>query len=243
MLLMIIFITFLSCIANIIGTVSGFGVGTVMTPLLLLFMPFTETILLVCILHWFHDLWKMILFHQGVDWRLFRYFGIPAIGAGFVGALLVTPAKSVVLESLFGLILMVLAVLLLYKSHFILPSTRKNNVIGGLFSGFLAGLLGIRGAVHVFFLTVFDLEKIRLIGTTGIISFLLDSVRWLTYSFRGLILPAYMYWSLIVFVPASFLGAIIGQRIITRIPQKHFRTVVLVFLLLVGIRLVMSPWF
>lgn len=243
MIMTIILITFLSCIANIVGTVSGFGVGTVMTPVLLLFMPFTETILLVCILHWFHDIWKLLLFRRGINWRLFFYFGIPAIVAGFIGALLVTPEKSIILESLFGLFLLSVVVLLLNKPTFILPPTIKNNVIGGLFSGFLAGLFGIRGAVHVFFLTIFDLEKVQLIGTTGIISLLLDSVRWLTYWMRGIALPAFLYWSFFIFVPASFLGAIIGQRILDKIPQKHFRTIVLIFLLLISIRLLLSPWF
>lgn len=242
MIMTIVLITIFSCIANIVGTISGFGVGTVMTPVLLLFMPFTETILLVCILHWFHDIWKMMLFHRGINWKLFLYFGTPTIFAGFIGSLFVVPERSVVLESLFGLFLIGLVALLLYKPHFVLPSTIRNNIIGGSLSGFLAGIFGIRGAVHVFFLTIFDLEKESLIGTTGIISLLLDSVRLVTYWSRGLYLASYLYWSLILFVPASFLGALIGQRILNKIPQKHFRTIVLIFLFLVGIRLVVSYW-
>lgn len=243
MIMTIILITIFSCIANIIGTISGFGLSTIMTPILLLFVPFTQTLLLVCILHWFHDVWKMALFHRNIDWHLFLYFGLPTIVAGFLGALLVTPEQSVLLSSLLGLFLICLVILLLYKPQFTLQATWENNVMGGLLSGFLAGIFGIRGAVHVFFLSVFDLEKASLIGTTGIISLMLDSVRWITYWARGLQVDSYLYWALIFFVPASFLGALIGQFILDRIPQKHFRTIVLVFLLFLGIRLLFSAWF
>lgn len=152
-------ITIFSCIANIIGTISGFGLSTVMTPILLLFVPFTQTLVLVCILHWFHDVWKVMLFHRNIDWHLFFYFGLPTIIAGFLGALLVSPEQSVLLSSLLGLFLIGLVILLLYKPHFTLQSNWENNIMGGLLSGFLAGIFGIRGAVHVFFLSVFDLDR------------------------------------------------------------------------------------
>ncbi len=239
----IILITLLSCIANIIGTVSGFGLSTIMTPILLLFLPFTQTLLLVCILHWFHDIWKVILFHRAIDWHLFLYFGFPTIGAGFLGALLVTPEQSALLSSLLGLFLIGLVIFLLYKPHLSVESTRENNVMGGLLSGFLAGVFGIRGAIHVVFLSIFDVKKERLIGTTGIISLMLDSVRWITYWARGIEIDTYLYWALILFIPASFLGALIGQYILDKIPQKYFRITVMLILLFLGIRLLFSSWF
>ncbi|MBU0648901.1 hypothetical protein KJ969_02255 [Patescibacteria group bacterium] len=48
-------------------------------------------------------------------------------------------------------------------------------------------------------------------------------------------------WGLIIFIPASFLGAKIAQRVLKKIPQKKFRTVIAVFLLLVGIKLLLLP--
>ncbi len=115
--------------------------------------------------------------------------------------------------------------------------------MGGLLSGFLAGVFGIRGAIHVVFLSIFDVKKERLIGTTGIISLMLDSVRWITYWARGIEIDTYLYWALILFIPASFLGALIGQYILDKIPQKYFRITVMLILLFLGIRLLFSSWF
>jgi uncharacterized membrane protein YfcA len=242
MIISIILITLLSCVANIIGTVSGFGVGTFMTPILLLFMPFAQTIVLVCIIHWFHDIWRLYFFYHGIDWKLFLYFGIPSIIAGVIGASLVTQEQSTVLSSLLGLFLISSTVILFYIPNFVLPSTLLNGLIGGSLSGFFAGIFGIRGAVRTLFLSTFDLRKATFLGTTSIIALLLDSGRLLTYWFGGLSLPLYLYWAMLLFIPFSFLGTFIGQLIVKKIPQKHFRVVVLIFLLIVGIKLFLTPW-
>ncbi len=84
MLLNIAVITFF---ASIIGTISGFGIGTVMTPVLLTFLPYQQTLFFVGIIHWVNSIWKMVLFRQGISWRLFFLFGIPGVIASMIGAL------------------------------------------------------------------------------------------------------------------------------------------------------------
>lgn len=239
----ILLIALLTFFSNIAGTISGFGVGTIMTPILLLFLPFTHTILLVCIIHWFHDIWKLLFFHKGIDWQLFIYFGIPTIIAAFIGALLVTPAQSVLLSSLLGLFLIGSVGALFCMPSFTVSYNWISGLIGGALSGFFAGIFGIRGAVRSMFLVAFDLHKATFIGTTGAISLLLDSVRLIAYFSRGLYLDTVLYWALFLFVPLSFLGTFVGQFVLGKIPQRHFRTVVAIFLLVVGIKLLLTPWF
>lgn len=238
----IISITVLSFIANIVGTVSGFGVGTIMTPILLLFLPFGQTILLVCILHWFHDIFKLFFFRLGIDWRLFLYFGLPTIVASFLGALLVTPDQSVMLTSLLGLFLIFSVGMMYAVDKFQIPNNWVTGMVGGLLSGFFAGIFGIRGAVRSIFMAAFDLHKATFIGTTGAISLLLDSTRLGVYLWDGIRIEQSLVWSFALFIPASFFGAYIGSLVVHRIPQKHFRAVVSVFLLLVGVKLLLTPW-
>ncbi len=238
----ILSITVLSFIANIVGTISGFGVGTIMTPILLLFLPFGQTILLVCILHWFHDIFKIFFFRTGIDWQLFLYFGIPTIFATFLGALLVTPEQSVILTSLLGLFLITSVGMMYAVDKFQVPKNWITGMVGGLLSGFFAGVFGIRGAVRSVFLAAFDLRKATFIGTTGAISLLLDSTRLVTYVSRGIRVDQILLWALFIFIPTSFLGAYVGQSVVHKIPQKHFRAVVSAFLLIVGVKLLLTPW-
>ncbi len=243
MISFLIFITLLSMIANIIGTISGFGVSTVMTPILVFFLPFPETILLVCIIHWFHDVWKMLFFWHGIDWKVFVYFGLPTIVASVLGAMLVLPEQSALLSALLGLFLIGSVGMIYVLPYLVIPHNWVSGLVGGLLSGFFAGIFGIRGAVRSVFLAAFDLQKATFIGTTGAISLLLDSTRLITYLTRGIRLQEVPVWSLSLFVAASFVGAYIGYLIVGKIPQKHFRTVVSIFLLIVGIKLLVTPWF
>jgi len=79
-------IILLTLIASSIGTVTGFGTSTIMVPVLSLFLPIPETLLFVGIVHWFGDVWKMLLFKKGFDWKLTLLFGIPGALVSFWAA-------------------------------------------------------------------------------------------------------------------------------------------------------------
>lgn len=240
----ILFITVLTFLANIVGAISGFGLGTIMIPVLILFLPFPETILLTCIIHWFHDVWKTGFFWHGIDWKLFLYFGVPTITASFLGALLVSKEQSTLLLALLGLFLVGSVVMMYLMPYLKIPCNWISTSVGGLLSGFFAGIFGIRGAVRSVFLTAYDLRKATYIGTTGAISFLLDSTRFITYFFiNGIRVEQMPWWALIFFIASSFIGVYVGYLIVGKIPQEKFRFVVAAFILAVGIKLLVAPWF
>lgn len=229
-----ILITVLTVIANFIGILTGFGVGTLMTPLILPFLPFAQTVLLVGIIHWFHDIWKLFFFHYGLDWQLLIMFGIPTMIGSFVGALFVG-FQPELLVGLLGAFLIGYVVFLYVKPSFKIPYTYLNTIVGGGLSGFFAGIFGVRGAVRGAFLSSYDLEKATYLSTIAAISLLTDTTRIITYWLQGITLSYDMLLSLLVFIPASFIGAWIGQKLIGKIPQEKFRGVVAIFLLLAGV--------
>ena len=81
-----VYITILTFIASMVGTMTGFGTSTIMVPVLLLFSPLSQTLLFVGIIHWFGDIWKILLFKKGLNWKLILGFGIPGIIASCIGA-------------------------------------------------------------------------------------------------------------------------------------------------------------
>ena len=100
-------------------------------------------------------------------------------------------------------------------------------------------MFGIGGAIRSMFLTAFDLPKAVYIATAGAIGILVDSTRIVTYFIGGTTLPAKLWYGLLVFIPTSFIGANVAKGIVEKIPQEKFRTVVAVFLLAIGIKLVL----
>ncbi|MBN1457047.1 MAG: sulfite exporter TauE/SafE family protein [Sedimentisphaerales bacterium] len=227
--------------ASFVGTMTGFGTSTIMVPVFLFFYPAPETLLFVGIIHWFGNIWKLLLFKKGFQWKLILSFGIPGIAATFLGASLMFNISTILLSRILGSFLIIYVIYLFAKSSFKIKPSLHAGAFGGAVSGFLAGIFGMGGAVRGLFLTAFDLPKAVYITTAGAIALIIDSTRLTTYFAKGARLEHLLLWGLLLFIPASFLGAKLAQYTVNKIPQEHFRKVVSVFLFLIGIKLLLWP--
>lgn len=237
----ILYITLLTIAAAGVGTLTGFGTSTIMVPALLLFFPLAPTLLLVGIIHWFGDIWKLALFRRGVRRRLILLFGVSGVVFTFLGARLVFAVSETLLSQVLGGFLIAYVAFLFARPSFRLPQNAPAAAAGGALSGFFAGVFGVGGAVRGAFLSAFDLPKAVYIATAGAIGLAVDSARLATYVAEGATLPAHLLWGLALFIPASFVGAYLAKGVADRIPQRRFRAVIAVFLLLVGIKLAVFP--
>ncbi len=237
----ILYIALLTLIASTVGTITGFGTSTILIPILLIFFPHAEVIFLVAIIHWFGNLWKVLLFRKGLNLRLFILFGVVGLIASYIGAYISIGSNEQMFLRVLGIFLVIYASFLIFKSHFKIPAVNAAALTGGALSGFFAGMFGIGGAIRSMFLSAFNLPKEVYIATAGAIGLLVDSTRIITYFIGGVVLPGIFWYGLLVFIPISFLGAKIAKHIVDKIPQDKFRSVIAIFLLLIGIKLVFWP--
>ncbi len=143
------------------------------------------------------------------------------------------------LSRILGSFLIIYVIYLFAKSSFKIKQSLLAGACGGALSGFFAGLFGMGGAIRGLFLTSFDLPKAVYIATAGAIALTIDTTRLATYIKNDARLPHLLLWGLLIFVPASFLGAKIAKSVVDKIPQEHFRKVVAAFLLIMGIKLLL----
>jgi len=237
----IIYIALLTLLASIIGTLAGFGISTIMIPILLLILPLPQTLLLVGIIHWFNDIWKMFLFREGIRWKLFLTFGIPGIITSFIGSSLSLRISREILSRALGVFLIAYVFFLIFNQTFKLSQRLSVAISGGALTGFFAGIFGIGGEINAVALNAFNLEKAVYIATAGAISFMIDSTRIATYIKGGIGLDPVTLSGFLIFIPASLIGAMIGKRGVEKIPQEKFRNFVAVFILLLGLKLVLFP--
>lgn len=237
----IFLLSLLTIFAGGVGTLTGFGTSTIMVPVMLLFYPLPETLLLVGIIHWFGDVWKIIFFKGGIRWRLILFFGLTGILASFGGAYMTFIAPKVLLTRFLGAFFVLYVIFLLAKSSFRLPQSNVISAFGGALSGFLAGLFGVGGAVRGMALSAFDLPKAVYISTAGIIALIIDSTRISTYIAGGTTLSNDLMLGMFLFIPSSFAGAAIAKKLVDKIPQRYFRIVIALFLLIVGLKLLIFP--
>ena len=227
----------LTLVASGIGTATGFGTSTVMIPIMALFVPLPVALLFVGIIHLCGDIWKVLLFKRGFEWKLIVCFGLSGIVASFLGASLSLHVQALPLKRVLGAFLILYVVYLFLKRDWALPKTHSTAVCGGILSGLFAGFFGVGGAVRGAFLTAFNLPKEVYIFTSGLIALFIDVTRVSRYIWGGIRLEQDLLFALAISIPVSLAGAYIAKRSLDRLPQKFFRVFVGVFLGLVGAKL------
>lgn len=151
-----------------------------------------------------------------------------------VGGFLVFQAPEEVLSRVLGAFLLAYVVFILVKGRFKLPETTATALLGGALYGLTAGVFGVGGAVRGAFLAAYDLPKEVYIFTAGAIGLAIDTGRLATYWWQGAQLDDRLLWGLLLFVPVSFVGAKVAERIVERIPQERFRAVIATLLALIA---------
>lgn len=232
-----IFFWLLAFFAEVLGTMAGFGSSTVFLPLALFFLDFRTALILVAIFHISGNIGRITFFRSTINKRLLFIFGIPSIILTFLGALLVNYIPPDFLKLVLGIFLFVFSLISLHTPNFSFSANKRNNFVGGILSGFFAGLIGTGGALRGAFLTSFKLEKSVYIATAAAISLAVDITRIPVYFGSGFLEQQFYYYIPILFVLAIS-GSFVGKKIVNKISQPTFRKIVLVALILISLKFV-----
>jgi len=225
---------FLALIAEIIGTVGGFGSSVFFVPLGNFYFDFQSVLGLTAIFHLSSNLSKIFLFKKGLDKKFLLTIGVPSVIFVILGGFLSNVFESFYLEIFLGVFLVGFSLLFLIKRSLTIAPNNKNAILGGAFSGFSAGLLGTGGAIRGLTMASFNLEKNVFIATSAFIDFMIDFSRTFVYYNNG-----YIHDHDLKYVPYLFLigiiGSFIGKKILAYIPQNKFRRLSLFFILVIGV--------
>jgi len=227
----------LAFVAEVIGTMAGFGAATILTPVASLFMDIKTAVALVAFFHLFGNSSRWYFFRPHVQWRLVLQFGIAGVAASFLGAQVASWLSPASIRVVLGIFLILFAVLE-FTGVFSMrvPARLETLLIGGILSGFVAGLIGTGGAIRSVSLLAFGLPKEAYIGTSAVIALLVDATRLPVYLARGF-LPLRWLPLLVVLTAVAFCGSWLGQRLIRQVSPVRFRRFVLLMLCLMGIKL------
>jgi uncharacterized membrane protein YfcA len=235
----LLLISAITLVASFVGSVTGFGVSLLMMPVLLLIAPLPQALLFAGIVHWFDDVWKMLLFHRGVRWRIVLVFGVTGAVSAYVGAKLSFVLPEGVLIRGLGAFLLLYVAFVGLRPRWKLPRSDSSDAVGGGLSGFLAGVIGLGGALRSAVLIAYDLPKAAYLFTVGAVAFLTDTARLWAYVAGGTALTGPLRSAVIICVMLSLLASWSGKKLVDRIPQVLFRKVVASGLFVLGIKLLL----
>jgi uncharacterized protein len=249
------------CLVALIGSgltlFSGFGLGTLLTPVFAFFFPLELAIAMTAIVHFANNLFKLGLVGKHADWSIVWRFGGPSVFAAFLGAFLLKQMSNVntlaswqwgdkvfeitLLKIIIGILFIFFALWEIVPALARLTFDKKHLIVGGLLSGFFGGLSGMQGALRSAFLTKVGLSKEVFIGTGVVIACLIDTARLSVYAKNWSKYAAVFDYQLIVAATLSaFVGAYFGSIIIDKITDKTIQNLVAGMLFIFAVLLILG---
>lgn len=230
-----IILTIVAVIAGAIASLSGFGIGSLLTPLLALKTGTGIAVAGVSIAHFFGTALRFFLLRRFLNKQILIRFGLASAFGGLVGALLHNTFQNVVLTIIFSCLLILAGILgltgLSDKLRFKGPFVWFAGGVSGLFGGLVGNQGGIRSAA----LIGFKLDKNQFVATATGIALMVDAARvpvYLAVQWSQLV----SIWQYILIMTIGvIIGTIGGKRILEKLPEYVFKKTVSAIILLIGI--------
>jgi hypothetical protein len=227
--------TVAAVVAGAIASISGFGIGSVLTPVLSTQFDVRLAIAMVSLPHLAGTFVRFLLVRTHIDKDVLLGFGAASAVGGLVGAALQAVVQSSALAIIFGLLLVFAGLGSLtgfaQRMRF---SGRRSALVGGALSGLLGGLVGNQGGIRAAALLGFDVQREAFVATATAVALIVDGAR----------IPVYLVtqgadvatrWPLIALLAiGAIVGTVVGGRALRQMNEAVFRRVVGVLLLVLG---------
>ena len=232
---MIVVSMIVTILAAALTVPAGFGLATMLTPVILLWLPPHEAVAAVAIIHGAHNAWKLKLLRANVDFSAVKRYGWALVIGAIIGAVLHSHIPSDPLLLVVGIALIILPILSVTERWTNIRLPDSEDRIGGFGSGFFGGLTGHQGALRAMFLQKRLPDKVAYAATASILALAVDLTRIPIYiMFEGsAILDEYILIPCLVI--SAILGVNLGKRWLTKWKQTHIRSGILIAIVASGI--------
>lgn len=242
-------------LAAALTLLSGFGLGTLLMPVVALFFPVEVAVSMTALVHLANNLFKVALMGARADRGVVLRFGIPAVLAAFVGAmalgwlthlpplleytllgreLAVMPVKLTV-----GLLIVGFVAMELSPKMAALRFDARLLPVGGCVSGFFGGLSGNQGAFRSLFLLKAGLSKEQFIATGVVLAVIVDLARMPVYGIEFFKSGHQVDIRLVAVASLSaFAGSFLGSRLLKKLTIRALQKVIAILLILVALGMI-----
>lgn len=239
---MAILVFLVATVAGAIASVTGFGIGSLLTPVLALGVPLKIAVAAVSIPHLVGTAVRFWMLRGHVDRRVLISFGLASAAGGLAGALLHTRLGSPVLSAVFGSLLVFVAVMQFSGAAERIRFGGWIAMGAGALSGLLGGLVGNQGGIRSAGLLGFEMPKETFVATATAIGLMVDGARMPVYLATEGHEVARLWLLIAVAVVGVLAGTIAGARLMRRVPERWFRRIVAVVLAALGVAMILQAF-
>ena len=222
------------------ASVVGFGIGSMLTPLLAVELGIDTAVAAVAIPHAVATAIRSWRLRRSIEWNVLKRFGVLSALGGLAGALAYTLLQARALKRVLGALLVLTSIAqfggLASRWH---PRGITVALLG-LGSGFFGGIAGNQGGLRAAALAAFNLPPLVFVATSTATGLLVDAART----------PVYLYDSGAALIPlwrpialataGAALGTLLGERILLGMSRERFRFVVAAAIGLLGLWLLVA---
>ncbi|WP_223789529.1 sulfite exporter TauE/SafE family protein [Marinicella meishanensis] len=251
----LIIVCAVALLASLLTLFSGFGLGTLLMPVVALFFPLEVAIGMTALVHLANNLFKVALLGKHAVWSVLLRFGVAAVLAAFVGAWVLGwlaqssqplsyemwgyQGQTTWLNVIVGGLILVFVLLEFSKTFAHIKLGPQFLPLGGTISGFFGGLSGHQGAFRSMFLLKAGLSKEQFVATGVMVAVMVDVARLTVYGQDLVANHDQVDWVLVISASlAAFAGAFIGKKVLQKVTIKTVHVAVSLLLVVVALGLV-----
>jgi uncharacterized membrane protein YfcA len=222
------------------AAVAGFGIGSMLTPLLALELDGVTSVAAVVVPHAIATALRAWRLRRAIDWSVLRGFGVLSAAGGLVGALLFARLGGTTVLRLLGVLLLLTAASVL--SGWAERARVRGGIVWplGFLSGFFGGVAGNQGGVRAAALLGFGLSPAAFVATSTMVGVLVDAARLPIYAWRAGPAIAAAWIPIAVASVGVVAGTLLGERLLFGLPPALFRRIVAALVGVLGLWLLVA---
>lgn len=235
---------------------SGFGLGTILTPIFALFYPIEYAVIMTALVHFANNILKIILVGKSINKNVLFSFGFTSILGAIIGSLLLgyfysekdsinysllkMEFNTSQAKLLLGTLMIVFSFIEVFAEKLTTNLTLKNMGLGGFVSGLFGGLSGNQGAIRSFFLSKINLSAAEYIATGTAIALMVDISRIGVYFNTNVSFDFKFSINILLVMISAFAGTIIGKKYLKKVNKKAINFLIAFFLIAIGFGLILG---
>ena len=226
-------------VAGVIKGLTGFGFSLLAVPVLVVLLGPRTAVPVIVLLNAVTNVALFIGCRKAAYLRRI----VPLIIAGIVtiplGMSLLLALDATVIKVVVGCVTILFALAFLIVLRWPVSNEKRGFAVAGVISGSLNGLISTGGPPVILFLTNQGAAK-KAFRASLITYFLFLNLATVPIYFAGglLSLPVARY--AVLLLPALFLGAVTGSKLLHKVPERAFRITSLVIVMIAGVLSVLS---